>query len=1685
MHRRPGSAGADISGGAHSLRHFGQQKRKEQQPETGSGTKNSKRRHVTKRVVPHFPAKETGGRMSFFSRKRHTAQPAPAPAPAPAAISASAPTPSPLSSNQQGSFGRVQQPQQQQPQRPRPPEQSDSPLRMPGALPPTQPQPAPVQHAPPPQQQQQQQAPPQQQQSSGRPRQDYPWSVRRLMLDAPQKLPNGNGAPSVTSMQGPLLPRYGHSVPLVGTPTGELFVFGGLVKDEVKDDLWVVSGFWNADATVNSNGRRSTKEMGVKAALMETTGDAPGPRVGHKSALVSSVLIVWGGDTLAKEGDRNDDGLYLLNLSTRDWTRVSVVGPAPLGRYGHAVGMCGNKFMMFGGQVDGEFLNDLWCFDLQSLVRGTSAWEQLLPVPGNEPPPRRTGHVLVTFENKIYIFGGTDGAFHYNDTWVFDLATRTWTELTCIGFIPVPREGHAAALVGDVMYVFGGRGVDGKDLGDLGSFKIGNQRWYMFQNMGPQPSGRSGHAMATADGRMFVLGGESGDAAGGAGGAQSKDDALMVHVLDTNLIKYPENKSGAPQKRPNGTAAAGAGTGTPPSGSPSEPRRLPGQNANPAAADPRAGLNATDSRMQQGSPAGDSRFQQPGSAPDSRIQPPDEHRRGPSVDETRRAGAQSVDESRRGAQSVDESRRDRDREEARRGAQSVDESGSSWRHATSGQSEDEGRSGDEARRSGRVRSPNGVGAVGQSLGAGGVGLGLGGAGSGGVPPPRPPRRSEDEGVLDRARSPPGPGQEQLERARSPQDAVRAVQPQEQLERARSPQDALERARSPQDQLERTRSPQDQLERTRSPQEQLERTRSPQDRTRSPAEALRAKSPVNMAAVAMRGQAGTPGSRSNSPADAVLGVRDINGAGAGPGHVRAGSAVSARGVVGSSNLVPGDELEGLKKREVWMRAALAKAALAGFLWTDQEEDVAANWTDEGLADVVVGLKQQQAQLQSTFAAQVQSASDRLLEAERIKTAALQETAFYRAKLAAYESGLEGDPAKLERERTANLERLLGAASGERASLERVLLERTEALALQTQLREQAEEQTAETLRRAEIAEEEKERAVAEHADLLDRNVFLESSMRDNAEKIIAIKSNAEQNEAEHSTTLRKLEEAVALRDEHLRVLQQTQEALAATSARADDLERQWERSRQVIQSLEGEVADMRADLEARTQESQTALRRLEDVENAWAKSREEADAHRRATTSGLGTLLDSHRELRADEDRATRGHAEKVHAMEMELSSLRKMLKEAGNRIGESQSDLATHQKKAGTAQNEAAALRSQLNGVRAQLATSVAEHGRLKQELAMKEAAVRERAGAASSAEVRLGMLRKYLVDNGIVIDEEDINSEGESGRGGVVRIQQLENELRERARLHQDTERELQEVHRRRDDAEAQVQHLAQQLERAKSASSPSSLDADGRAASAERKREETETRLNKRIQELDHDYQMAVKYVKGTEKMMRRMKEDYAKSKALNEKLQSELDASRGITSSEAGSRTRGATGRNTPQSDEGHDSLRGQLVDTQRSLQRLTNERNELRRQYDALQRELVQTQEDLVIAQTDASEREAQVEELEGRIRELEDARNGSDETDVERLTNENAALRREKDLLSHKVHLLLDDQGGYADNDRPISGISRRESQTSTENGMTQFDSFEDWQQRVNSRTSTNHRESDYEPSTSRGTRSNV
>lgn len=141
--------------------------------------------------------------------------------------------------------------------------------------------------------------PQQQQQQQQRPA--YPWSQRRLQLPPPVTIPKPGVAPPTNPSPSPF-PRYGHALPATATATGELFLFGGLVRETVRNDLYLLS----------------TRDL--SATLLQTAGEVPSPRVGHASALVGSVLIVWGGDTKtsgkAKLGDKQDDGLYLLNLGT-------------------------------------------------------------------------------------------------------------------------------------------------------------------------------------------------------------------------------------------------------------------------------------------------------------------------------------------------------------------------------------------------------------------------------------------------------------------------------------------------------------------------------------------------------------------------------------------------------------------------------------------------------------------------------------------------------------------------------------------------------------------------------------------------------------------------------------------------------------------------------------------------------------------------------------------------------------------------------------------------------------------------------------------------------------------------------------------------------------------------------------------------------------------------------------------------------------------------------------------------------------------------------------------------------------------------------------------------------------------------------------------------------------------------
>ena len=131
-----------------------------------------------------------------------------------------------------------------------------------------------------------------------------------------------------------------------------------------------------------------------------------------------------------------------------------------------------------------------------STVKSNPIWESYEPAFGNMKPRPRCGHVSVTTDDRIIMFapflpspspliiifcrfgGFGPGQYFYqdfNDTWSFNISTRKWTEIQCTGSIPSPREDHAAVLVNNVMYVFGGKTFRGTYLGDLTALDLSSK----------------------------------------------------------------------------------------------------------------------------------------------------------------------------------------------------------------------------------------------------------------------------------------------------------------------------------------------------------------------------------------------------------------------------------------------------------------------------------------------------------------------------------------------------------------------------------------------------------------------------------------------------------------------------------------------------------------------------------------------------------------------------------------------------------------------------------------------------------------------------------------------------------------------------------------------------------------------------------------------------------------------------------------------------------------------------------------------------------------------------------------------------------------------------------------------------------------------------------------------------------
>lgn len=135
----------------------------------------------------------------------------------------------------------------------------------------------------------------------------------------------------------------------------------------------------------------------------------------------------------------------------------------------------------------------------------------------NEVHPRgRSSHSLSAAHladgrKVLILLGGEDFPRHAFETclwiWELDKKDATWKQLETSGDAPCARLGHVAAVVGDDLWIFGGRTNEKQDLNDLYSCNLSTGIWKKHQATGDVPKDRSYHSADAAGGHVFVWSG--------------------------------------------------------------------------------------------------------------------------------------------------------------------------------------------------------------------------------------------------------------------------------------------------------------------------------------------------------------------------------------------------------------------------------------------------------------------------------------------------------------------------------------------------------------------------------------------------------------------------------------------------------------------------------------------------------------------------------------------------------------------------------------------------------------------------------------------------------------------------------------------------------------------------------------------------------------------------------------------------------------------------------------------------------------------------------------------------------------------------------------------------------------------------------------------------------------------------
>ena len=1081
----------------------------------------------------------------------------------------------------------------------------------------------------------------------------------------------------------------------------------------------------------------------------------------------------------------------------------------------------------------------------------------------------------------------------FNDVWTYDPRFNTWSQLDCIGYIPAPREGHSAALVNDVMYIFGGRTEEGTDLGDLAAFRITSRRWYTFQNMGPAPSPRSGHSMTAYGKQIVVLAGEPSSA------PRDPSELSLVYVLDTAKIRYPNDQQ--IQQTPAG-------------------ERVPG-------------IRRPSGGEKSGIPQSRALISRDGSG-------------GPPEGPKRMASGPR-----------------------------------------------------ESTMSGPMATGKGQDTV------------VANGPSPGAPGSRLPRAST-------AQAPPGPPPQQ----QAPPPKTNGILPMPGAPRSRTPT-RPDRGFGPP--LDTTRATSFEKE-NMSPTTKDGALESPSLREHSPLTTGRrtpTQQPSRLASVPSdseipsvnhgmmndmlirsrlrqdRQQASLGDTDESASLQEDHDAREVDSDQNGKEVTEGNTSVGMRPGISDSSRSPvlgGDgslleELAAARSRNAWYASELALARKAGYQQSSSQspaldERAAQSFGDDDrpLIEALLAMKAELANVQASVDSQAVLASKRIAEVEQQRDGAVSEAAYAKAKLAAHGGSQtsspqpDGSPHELrDADRSAELSRRLASALGLQHTLQTKVDAMNAEILAEKKARELADD-TADTAKRR-VAELEELRDAMEVESLRARFHEVEKTGRDEAARRAEAEATMRMLHLDKDSVTAKLENATRDLETQTDTLGSLREAVAASSDKSNLLERKLDEERSHREDIERKLLQLKAQHEERTADLENTSRRLRDAEELGIARAAEARTHQQAVLSGLDKLKG-----RDIDDHSADAVDQRVNILRQQVDTSNALLRDnraaadaACDKLRKAEERIAGLEAYQQQASREGLQIRKQLQNAMRETQSLQAENSDFRHQL---EAHQRD----ANALAIQHGALKDLLGERGISAAEvrrsRNLDSPGSRfGTPDQARLRDLEQQLESSLRTHQEFK------------------------------------------ASFETREQEAEKAYREKIEQLDNDYQSAVHYVKGTEKMLKRMKDELSKYKTQNARMQSELDE---------------AQRRNSERSFD--EDAQTEWDEERNSLKREIEEMHEhVKTSVTQLERQMQDVRDELRAAQDERAQYKTSSDQAQRELASVtQQAR-----ADLDQLKHENNLLESRALDAEQKVSLLLDQVESSVDN-------YRRQSQHVQPNGVT-------------------------------------